>query len=880
MSSTNTKPQNLFQTCSSQSFQIVNRKTLGKLFPKLKRNQMISLSFNESKFNSPQRGKSAKSYLIGKNLSVVFEINKGAIGPISEDIVFQDRLNFIAEQTWFTIAELRSQDAGRFQTVNKDHAEQVVPTSTPTSVSIYFKHPLTEASVGSCTLTRAGWAAAGDARVEVFYPLASCTKARPSNSSCSSSSSSVGPELPAIRMPFLQAEVQIRGKDSVQASLGGFLWHKECQKDWREPKSSNSSAESENSNSCKTFVCCLDVDNQTKVKIFFKRADPKTRQKSSGGEYNLLISKLELSANKASDQMTNKKKERKFADFYKSLKGANLSETMSNYRFRCTKPVLPQRCGHPEPHFLSQSLGQNQQNENSFLPTPSEGFLCLEKLLSPLDLDFLSDVKSLQDLFDLEGPYKLAILQKFKEKARQKLMGKADIKISQEFVKKPGALLNHIKNRELCSALQTVVSNLATERDADTLDLIVAVILENLVEVGCDVYGNFVLQILLLKLSKSQILLLLVVCSQSLPLLFLDPRGIFSAQKLIECLKDDEERNLFLRSVQSNMTLLMSSQQAGFVLKKLIQDSPIEASDTLAKTMTEDFLEIASDKYGICVVKFLLKRFENDYYRTKSLAEQFLLHIRRGKSSSHFNFGIQHLLEVVNKNKWVMEPVEAIISSFFKKNHRPSIRSKAIGQTIVLMAKYHRTEFTNSIVYPVVCQIIEEPSNQVELQTRETLANELVEYSRIPLKTHPAKPSLKQNSGIETQATISSGYLQPKFEGFLTTSSQSFSQGYLMPSPVSISEPREILRQGSSKESILLQAPFQTCSMPEDLDSPPSPFYSSSHHCHVPMANQPTSSMFDKLGKDSQREPPQQALHSANTLFRYSHSSSSGRFGQ
>ena len=118
---------------------------------------------------------------------------------------------------------------------------------------------------------------------------------------------------------------------------------------------------------------------------------------------------------------------------------------------------------------------------------------------------------------------------------------------------------------------------------------------------------------------------------------------------MIEC---EEEQEMFFQCLLYKLRDLVKNSEARFVFKKTVQTFKPEYASRLFCHIKPIFLETACDKYGICVIKFMIKQFEYDQGFVQGIAAEFFKHISKGKENSHFNFGLHHLLEVVNRNRW------------------------------------------------------------------------------------------------------------------------------------------------------------------------------------------------------------------------------------
>lgn len=186
--------------------------------------------------------------------------------------------------------------------------------------------------------------------------------------------------------------------------------------------------------------------------------------------------------------------------------------------------------------------------------------------------------------------------------------------------------------------------------------------------------------------------------------------------------ESDDEQELFFQCLLYNIRDLAKNPEARFVFKKTVQTFKPEYARRIFENIKPIFLEIACDKYGICVIKFLIKQFETDRLFIEDIAAEFMKTISKGKANSHFNFGLHHLLEVVNLNRWQIEEVESLIKFFFYRETRARIRSRAVAQTVLYSLDYFRSEFVDNFIIPKVGRVFSCPLNEQESELLTSIA--------------------------------------------------------------------------------------------------------------------------------------------------------------
>ena len=467
--------------------------------------------------------------------------------------------------------------------------------------------------------------------------------------------------------------------------------------------------------STKVYFCAIKMDVTTKVNLYFTTKNyyyDESPMPSDGfsTDGNLVLANAEVIVGHPSCQ---KEFQEKF-EFYSSLKKAKLNEENVNYRFNVesVKPYIRQV-------QVEQILSQ--------VGSPSLEQLFFQQILHLATTPSTTLASSSQTNQELgnktpASTSNVGISPSFKTAIEQVVSPPSPLKASSKHIPESilissEAMLEASTDRILCIELQSLVKQLDPQEDTLVIDRLFRSILPNLEAIACGVYGNFLIQILITKLNASQRKQFLKSHSKELANLCLDTKGIFCVQTLVDNLAGDDEHVLFLRLIEENLALLVKDNQAGFVLKKAIQTFSIRYIQRLLEMIRPKFLEFASDKYGICVIKFIIRRFESELNLFREIVHDFLNYTKKGKQNSHFNFGLQHLIESANQKTWKIRELEELMVSFMAGDHKIKVRSKAVVQTIKLIYNYHDKNFVEKSIKLHVMLQFEHPLtvNEVDL---------------------------------------------------------------------------------------------------------------------------------------------------------------------
>lgn len=655
-------------------YEVVEKKELERRFPNL-RNVLI-VRFGVTLGVLQKNTKGNLMFVLSPTLPFVFEVHSAILSQHFDDQLIADTIYYLSQLRRIRIIQsLKSKDALFSSLANKSglYLEKG-------NLEIEFIHPLTNKSLKTINFP-AQFKKSQDEEIHSLIQL----------------EDQESTEDGEVEFPENCSIVSLKlTRKGMTRSFTCLVW-------FMEKKFKNT----------KVYFCAVKIDMNTKINLYFvpgnglADSSPKLSERSNSG-MSLVLSKIEISIG---FQTTFKGHLEKY-EFYSSVKKAALDEQEGNYRFNIKnlQPIIRQAAVEQQVMDLLAPISFDHLLPNHFLSD--------DQTQNPLPAVFLTDPSG--PTFTQSGsqgiPSSLGVTQDqilsplIKSKSHYK-------NIPQSILSSAEVMLETSGDRSLCMELQSLVKALDPETDTVIISRLLRSILPNLVSIACGVYGNFLIQILTTKLSPAQRRQFMKTSSKELANLCLDTKGIFCVQTLVDQLEGDEEYMLFYELIEENLDSLVTDNQAGFVLKKAIQTFPISYTQKLLDLMRPKFLDYACDKYGICVIKFMIRRFEAEATCFHAVAADFLHHTKKGKQNSHFNFGLQHLIEAANNNRWKVRELEEIILSFMAGEVKTKVRSKAVVQTIKLIYTYHDQAFVESRVKQHVLKQFDLPltTNEVDL---------------------------------------------------------------------------------------------------------------------------------------------------------------------
>lgn len=250
--------------------------------------------------------------------------------------------------------------------------------------------------------------------------------------------------------------------------------------------------------------------------------------------------------------------------------------------------------------------------------------------------------------------------------------------------------LNRIcTDKPKCRKLHHTLGTLKPHELQQVGTILFVAVMKGLTQLVESPHGNFLLQTLLPTFSADLRRTFITTAVSNLYPLRMSSRGPFYLQSLVESLVLSSEQTLFFNQfVQTDLILKAKHPQANFIIKKITMHFPLSFSIKLISLLGRDFFSLATHKVGICTIKYLIARFQHHLHHFTQLVTLFQQHTAQGKNNSYFNFGIQHLLEIVAQNNWKVPQLDALLLCFLTSS--PSLRtsSKAVTHTLELISAH------------------------------------------------------------------------------------------------------------------------------------------------------------------------------------------------
>ena len=228
-----------------------------------------------------------------------------------------------------------------------------------------------------------------------------------------------------------------------------------------------------------------------------------------------------------------------------------------------------------------------------------------------------------------------------------------------------GAFLNIIKNQKGSKIFQKYLKT----THCDILHQIFIELKPNLEEIITDFYANYFCKRFFTFLNQKDRIDFLYVIEKSLVKLSSDGIGTYPIQTIIEHVGSKNEKNIIINALKDSIKELSFDAFGTHVLEKLLACFEEEYMNFLYKYIADNFIELANNNNGICVVKKILT-----FTHKKNLHERLKVIVKENAiqliSHPFGNFVIQVIVESWND-------YDEILCLFDKKFYNLSLEKYA-----------------------------------------------------------------------------------------------------------------------------------------------------------------------------------------------------------
>lgn len=193
-------------------------------------------------------------------------------------------------------------------------------------------------------------------------------------------------------------------------------------------------------------------------------------------------------------------------------------------------------------------------------------------------------------------------------------------------------------------------------------------------------YGNYFCQELFDCCEHKQIMLIMQVLVPNIMNIAKNPFGTHAIQRFIEKLEFNKGQLMFVQALSRKLVHLSKHNWGTHVVQKVIDVFKENNLFSLTESIIKNFVELAFDKHGLCVVKKLIGKIKSK--KSKSLIiKQFCISGRHIIEHEYGNYAVQEMLI-----RWQFE-VTDIVANVIKNNFVQLAQQKYASNVVVIVVE-------------------------------------------------------------------------------------------------------------------------------------------------------------------------------------------------
>ncbi|CAD6625961.1 XXYS1_4_G0035360.mRNA.1.CDS.1 [Saccharomyces cerevisiae] len=171
------------------------------------------------------------------------------------------------------------------------------------------------------------------------------------------------------------------------------------------------------------------------------------------------------------------------------------------------------------------------------------------------------------------------------------------------------------------------------------------------VELMTDSFGNYLIQKLLEEVTTEQRIVLTKISSPHFVEISLNPHGTRALQKLIECIKTDEEAQIVVDSLRPYTVQLSKDLNGNHVIQKCLQRLKPENFQFIFDAISDSCIDIATHRHGCCVLQRCLDHGTTE--QCDNLCDKLLALVDKLTLDPFGNYVVQYIItKEAEKNKY------------------------------------------------------------------------------------------------------------------------------------------------------------------------------------------------------------------------------------
>lgn len=184
-----------------------------------------------------------------------------------------------------------------------------------------------------------------------------------------------------------------------------------------------------------------------------------------------------------------------------------------------------------------------------------------------------------------------------------------------------------------------------TKGHAGVADMILSEVEQDIAQLMCDAYGNYLCSVAFKECSVTQRKHMLEKLAPQVSAIACDKRGTHALQALIGLLTTAEEQHLLMLAVKAHVKELCMDPNGTHVVQRLLCCFSPPYTDLVYLSVVEHLVEVAHHPYGLCVLKKCISQAKSTPQHLDMLLRRLAQHALDLVQSPYGNYAIQHALD-------------------------------------------------------------------------------------------------------------------------------------------------------------------------------------------------------------------------------------------
>ncbi|GIX64470.1 RNA-binding protein Puf1 [Babesia caballi] len=230
------------------------------------------------------------------------------------------------------------------------------------------------------------------------------------------------------------------------------------------------------------------------------------------------------------------------------------------------------------------------------------------------------------------------------------------------------------KDQAGCRMLQKLLES----NDEQLVDTVLQGVLENLVELMMDPFGNYLCQKLMTVCCERRLSLIVDTAGNSLIDVALNTHGTRALQKLIEIIRAPEQVRKVTDVLKKDVVRLVTDLNGNHVIQKCLSSLPSEDCEFIYDEMIKNCVSFATHRHGCCVMQRCIDAANERQLR--ELVEAITVNTLHLVEDAYGNYVIQYTLKLNNNdiNLRIVKALAPRVTSYAKQKFSSNVVERCL----------------------------------------------------------------------------------------------------------------------------------------------------------------------------------------------------------